>query len=272
MKRGINAWCFPAHTSTQQMIEMASRAGFETLEFAVGETGDISLESTPQEVGQWAKRARAAGLGTPTMASGLFWRHQLSSSDPEIRARGESTLRHLLESASAAEVDTVLVVPGVVTADEPYDQVYQRSQESLAKMAPVAEQLGVRIGVENVWNKFLLSPLETARYVDEIGSDYVGVYFDVGNVLQVGFPEQWVRILGKRVFAVHVKDFNSNINNIRGFVHLLQGDVAWERVMAALREIGYAGSLTCELPAWGHGAGEKGLADMNSSLAYIIGL
>lgn len=272
MKRGINAWCYPNTTTPEQMIEMAVRAGFETLEFAVAETGELSLESSPTEIGQWARKARAAGLGTPTLASAVTWKHQLSSSKPEVRAQGEKTLRHLLESAAAAEAGTILVVPGVVTADERYDEVYKRSQESIARAVPLAERLGVTIGVENVWNKFLLSPLEMARFVDEIGSSRVGVYFDAGNILQVGFPDHWIRILNKRIAAVHVKDFNSNINNIRAFVHLLQGDVPWARVVAALREVGYQGALTCELPAWGHGAVEKGLADMNSSLAHILSL
>jgi L-ribulose-5-phosphate 3-epimerase len=272
VQRGVNAYAFPEGTGPAQLIEQAAAAGFETVEFAIPEEGDWSVQSLPAEAARWAARAGAAGLGTPTLVSNLFWKYPLSSSDPDRRRTGEAILRHLLESAAAAGAGTVLVVPGVVTAEEPYDEVWRRSQESLAAAAPLAERLGVRIGVENVWNRFLLSPLEMARYVDEIGSRSVGVYFDIGNHLFAGFPDQWVRILGPRIFAVHAKDFSLAIGTRSGFVPLLYGDVPWRRVVLALRAIGYAGPLTAEVPPAGHGAARESLAEINRALRHIIAL
>ena len=128
-----------------------------------------------------------------------------------------------------------------------YDVAYDRALEEIKKLAPVAEEYGVHIGIENVWNKFLLSPLEMRRFVDEVGSDYVGVYFDVGNVMYAGYPEQWIRILNKRIKKVHFKDYRRNPGGLNCFVDLLSGDVDWKAVMAAFAEIGYDGWAAGEM-------------------------
>jgi len=149
----------------------------------------------------------------------------------------------MVEIASLLEADTVLVIPGVVgsvlmppTEIYPYDMVYKRSQEILKNLAPFAKEHKVYLG----------SPLEMRNFIDEIQEEYVQVYFDVGNVMLFGYPEQWIRILGRRIKKVHFKDFLTSIGTLDGFVGLLHGDVNWKEVMKAFKEIRYEGFATGE--------------------------
>ena len=151
-------------------------------------------------------------------------------------------------------VDAILVVPGCVNArfidgcaEMPYDVVYDRALEAMQELKKDAEEAGVVIALENVWNKFLLSPLEMRDFIDKIGSDYVKVYYDVGNTQFIGFPEHWIKILGNRIARIHMKDFKESIGNLDGFCELLEGNVNFPAVMNALREVGYDGYLTAEI-------------------------
>lgn len=193
------------------------------------------------------KLASSYNLKLKSISTSLLWESPLSDPSETIRGEGRKIVEKLIELAVALEADTILVVPGIVSETTTYDECYKRSQEELKKILPFAEKNRVHIGIENVWNKFLLSPLEMARYIDELDSDYVGAYFDVGNVLQFGYPEQWIRILEKRIKKVHVKDFCTAVGNINGFVPLLAGDVNWKAVYQALSEIGYEDTITSEL-------------------------
>lgn len=148
---------------------------------------------------------------------------------------------------------TVLLVPAVVNDKTSYEDAYKRSQEEIRKILPVAEETGVKIAIENVWNNFLLSPLEAARYIDEFESDMIGWYFDVGNIVRYGWPEQWIRILGKRIIKVDVKEYSRKLANDNGVwegfkAELLEGDCNWPEVMKALYEVGYAGWGSAEIP------------------------
>ena len=167
-------------------------------------------------------------------------------------------------------VDTTLVVPGIVNADIPYDAAYDRAQACLAEIEPFAKSAGVAVGVENVWNKFLLSPLEFARFIDELDSEYIGAYFDVGNVLLYGFPDSWIRILGSRIKKIHVKDFKTGIGNGSGFCNPLQGDVPWYKVCAALKEIGYDEYITGEVDGY-KVEPQLGLKHIADSIRAIFG-
>lgn len=252
MLKGINQWCYPEETSLENVFSYSKAAGFDTVELNVNPSGGIGLttNSTPEDAKQIKAMAKDYGLDIQSLSTALYWKFPFSSDDENTRKQARSILEKQIELASAMDIDTVLVVPGMVTADISYDVCYQRSQEEIKKVLPFAEKHQVHIGIENVWNKFLLSPLEMARYVDELDSDYAGVYFDIGNVLQFGFPEQWIRILGERIRKVHVKDFNTATGNITGFVPLLAGDVNWTEVSKALKEIHYEGALTAELTAY----------------------
>lgn len=249
MLKGINQWCYPEGTSLKDVFEFSKEAGFEAIELNLYNSGGIGLtmDTSPGEAEAIVTLASSYGLQLRSISTGLLWQSPLSSPDSNIREQGRKVILKQLELASVMGIDTVLVVPGSVSKDVSYDDCYNRSQEELKKVLVEAEKRQVAIGIENVWNKFLLSPLEMARYIDELDSDYATAYFDVGNVLQFGFPEQWIRILGKRISKVHVKDFSTAVGNITGFVPLLAGDVNWPAVVDALEEIGYNDTITAEL-------------------------
>lgn len=252
MLKAMNQWGFAEGTPLEKVFELSRAAGFDAVELNLNPLGGIglTLETTVPEAEAIRKLAEQYGIRLRSLSTGLLWGSPLSSADTSVREQGRGVVSKQLELASELGIDTVLVVPGVVNSDTSYDDCYRRSQDEIRKLVPLAEKLGVSIGIENVWNKFLLSPIEMARYIDEFDSPYVGAYFDVGNVLQFGFPEQWIRILNQRIRKVHVKDFSTRVGNITGFVPLLAGDVNWTAVRAALREIGYDDVITAELSAY----------------------
>lgn len=269
MKIGVNRWTLPSHLSLSESFQKAKQAGFESMEINLAEEGELHLNIGEAEVKAIVQSAEAAGIELSSLSTGLGWKYPLGSPDPAIRTKAVDVVRKSLQVAKWMGVDTILVVPGRVTAEAAYDAVYQWSQEGLHTLKVDAEQIGVSIGVENVWNKFLLSPLEFARYLDEIGSDHVGAYFDAGNVLLYGYPEQWIRILGNRIKKVHVKDFKTNIGNGTGFCNPLQGDVPWEAVRDALVAIGYDSYITAEVDGYKVNY-EVGLKHIAESLASIF--
>jgi L-ribulose-5-phosphate 3-epimerase len=218
-------------------------------------------------------RARdATGLEIPSVCGALHWQYPLSDPDPSVRQKGVEALIYSIEDAVVYGADTVLLVPGRVTADVAYNQVWERSVAEIKKAIPVAEAQKVYIAIENVWNSFLLSPLEAVRYIDQFESDYVKFYFDCGNILAFGFPEQWIRILGDRIAKIHIKEYSiSKANNEgrgAGFrVDLMEGDVNWPAVMKALDEIGYDDWAITEQ---GGGDTPEGLADKAERLSRIL--
>jgi hexulose-6-phosphate isomerase len=183
------------------------------------------------------------GLEIPSVCCSTHWDKPVSDPDAAVRAAGLEGLKQSLRDAKRYGASSVLFVPAVVKKEVSYADAYRRSQEEIRKALPLAEELGVRIAIENVWNQFLLSPLEAARYVDEFNSPWVGWHFDVGNILKFGFPEQWIRILNKRILKIHLKEYSAK----RGFdVEFLKGDDDWPAVMKALDEIGYTGWAIAE--------------------------
>ena len=213
----------------------------------------------------------ATGLIIPSVCGELHWKYPLSDPDPKIREMGVEALKVTLEDASAYGADTILLVPGKVTDTVTYDQCWNRCIEEIKKVLPLAEQLKVKIALENVWNNFLISPMEAASYVDQFKSQYVGFYFDCGNILVYGWPEQWIKILDKRLAKVHIKDYSRKIADKQGKgagfgVKLLEGDVNWNAVMNSLDNIGYHGWTTVEMPG---GDSKEGLKDLCDRLVKI---
>jgi len=292
MKKGINRWGF-VEKNVRDCIKRAKKTGFEGIELNLEAEGEITLASKEKELLEIKKFAADTGLEISSIIAALLWKYPLTSGDKTIAKKGKDVVKKSVEIASILQADTVLVIPGVVgsvllapTEVYPYDVVYKRSQEVLKELAPFAREhqvyLGVEnvwnkfllsptemknfideineeyvqayfakehqvyLGVENVWNKFLLSPTEMKNFIDEINEEYVQAYFDVGNVLLYGYPEHWIRILGKRIKKVHFKDFRTAVGTLDGFVGLLHGDVNWKEVMAAFKEIGYDGYAIAE--------------------------
>ena len=218
-------------------------------------------------------RARdATGLVIPSVCGRDHWKKPLSYPDPKVRAEGLEALKQTLRDAKRYGASSVLLVPAVVSKEVSYDDAYKRSQAEIRKAVPLAEELGVKIAIEDVWNHFLLSPLEAARYVDEFNSPAVGWHFDVGNILNYGWPEQWIRILGPRIQKLHIKEFSRKKRDSQGLwkgfdVKLLEGDINWPAVMKALDDIGYHGWAITEQ---GGGDSPEGLKDLADRLTKIL--
>ena len=262
MKIAICGISFPAGVSPEEQLKIAADAGYDAIEPPFSAEGPVSLQSTEDDLTTYRKAAEKAGLEIASVTGGLYWGTPFTSDDADVRAKALDIARAHIRAAKVLGAETVLVVPGVVHAffieNCPvvrYDVVYERSLAAMKALAPLAEELDVHVGVENVWNKFLLSPMEMARFVDEVGSTHVGCYFDVGNVVAFGYPQHWITILGSRIRKVHVKDFKAeaSVMSMAGFVDILQGDVDWPAVIAALEDIGYDGPLTAEMiPTYTH--------------------
>ena len=273
MIKSISFWSFPEGMTIEQRMMMAKDYGFEAIELTVEGEGEITPDSTPEDMQKFVDMADKIGLKLPTMATGLGWAFPAIGPDPDVCAQGIEIIRTSLKLSAALGAETFLVVPGTVTADYPYDQAYDDCVDVFTELAADAEEAGVYIGLEYVWNKFLLSPLEFAGIIDEINEEYIQAYFDVGNVIPNGFPEQWIRILGSRIKAVHFKDFRESIGTgtFDGFVDLLEGDVPWGAVMEALKEIGYDGAVTGEMmPPYPHHP-ERLIESTSKSMDAILG-
>jgi hexulose-6-phosphate isomerase len=180
------------------------------------------------------------------------WRSPLSDPDPSVRRRGREALEQALRDSMVYGGTTVLLVPAVVNKQVSYADAWQRSRAEIRKVLPLAGQLQVKIAIENVWNNFLLSPLEAARYIDEFESPWIGWYFDVGNVVRYAWPDQWIRILGRRILKLDIKEYSrvkrDNEGLWKGFdVEIGEGDCDWPAVRVALREVGYKGWATAEV-------------------------
>ena len=253
MKKGINIWSFPQGT-IKENLTLAKNAGFEGVELALNGTGELSMESTESEIKEVKKIADDLGLSLYSLSCGLCWDYRLSDDDENLREKAKDMIKKQLDTAKILGADTVLVIPGVVNVEfsfpekkVAYDVVYERAVKGINELKAYAESLKVSMGLENVWNKFLLSPMEMRDFIDKIGSDYVGSYLDVGNTLYCGYPEDWVRILGKRIKKVHFKDYRLQAGGLHGFVDLLAGDVDYPEVVKALNEVGYDGWVSAEM-------------------------
>jgi len=254
--KSINAWCFPEGTSVAEMIAAAGRAGFEAFEPALSADGELTAETDKSQCERIAGLAAEAGIKIASLATALFWQFNYSSPDPDARRKAHELTVAMLERAKWLGTDAILVVPAVLRkGKEPicsYEDAYARTVESLCELAPVAESNKVHICVENVWNDFLLSPLEARALIDEVNSPWVGFYFDAGNALAFGDPADWIRILGKRIVRVHIKEFVLGKAGFDGFnAPLGEGDMDWTSVRLALEEIGYNGPVTIEMSGYG---------------------
>jgi len=224
----------PGDLNLAQRMELTRKVGFDGLE--IGPVG-------PQSASEMKDAADKAGVILHSVIYG-GWGAPMSSADPAVIKQGISEIENALRTAKAAGCDAVLLVPAVVNAETAYGDAYTRSQENIRKVVPLAEELRVIIAIENVWNNFLLSPVEFARYVDEFDTPWVRAYLDCGNMVKFGWAEHWVRALGPRIAKVHLKDFKREGNQ---FVMLRDGDINWPEVMRAFDEVGYQGWFTTEL-------------------------
>lgn len=267
MKISASYWMFEggleATVPVADAMQQAKDLGFDAIELAVASQGVLTHETTQEECQAIVAKANEIGIEIASVASGESWGCSPSSNDADTRKKIVEFTKKALQVTNWLGTDAYLFVPGAVDVFFlpdgdviPYDVCYERAKEAVAQLVPTAEKLGVAVAVENVWNKFLLSPLEMRAFIDSFNSDMVGSYFDVGNVLLTGYPDQWIRILGDRIKRVHIKDFK-NVGTVEGFVDLLEGDVDFEAVKKALAEIGYDGYVTAEMLPYVEGRPEK---------------
>lgn len=193
----------------------------------------------------------ATGLEIPSVIVATHWAKPLTDANPETRRVGYEGVEQALRDAKAYGASSVLLVPGQVTKEVSYVQAYERSREAIQRLVPLAVSLGVTLAIENVWNRFLLSPREAVEYVDSFQSPRVQWHLDIGNLVNFGWPEQWVEQLGRRIVKVHVKEYSRKLRDTKGpfagfEVDLLEGDSDWPAVMAALDRVGYAGWMITE--------------------------
>jgi hexulose-6-phosphate isomerase len=224
-----------------ERFQLAKDVGFEGIE--------IGTIADPAEAAQIKEAAAKAGLVIHSVMNADHWKYPLSSADPAVVAKSVAGMETSLRNAKLWGCDSVLLVPAVVNPETSYQDAWTRSQKVVKeRILPLAQELKVVIGMEEVWNKFLLSPLEMARYVDEFASPWVKAYFDVGNMLFYGYPQDWVRTLGKRIHRVHIKDFKLERGKGQFFwKNIGEGDVDWVEVRKALGEVGYDGWVTTEI-------------------------
>jgi len=259
MLKCISYWSFEGGLEQRKVIKdaffEAKKTGYDGVELTIGESGILNINSTKEECEEIVDLAKKMDISYNTIASGIPWTYSLTDNDPSIRNKGIEYVKKILKITKFLGANSFLLVPGAVDIffrndyeRVPYDVCFSRSKKSILEIIPIAEELDVNICIENVANKFLLSPLEMRDFIDSFDSNKVGSYLDIGNLLYTGgYPEDWIKILGKRVKAVHIKDYKLSIGGIEGFCDLLEGDVNWVEAMKALKDIGYDRSITAEM-------------------------
>jgi hexulose-6-phosphate isomerase len=240
IRKAVEFNMLPTTLSVAERFQLAHECGFEAIE--------CPTTPDPSKAEEMLAASKSAKLPIHSVMNAEHWRSPLSSADPAVVEKSLEGMRTSLHNARLWGADTVLLVPAVVNPETGYADAWSRSQREIRKLIPLAAELKVMIGIEEVWNKFLLSPIEFARYVDDFNSPWIRAYFDIGNVAIQAYPHDWIRTLGKRIVKLHVKDFSFR-KRVAEFTPLLEGDIDWKAVHAALSDIGYQGTATVELPA-----------------------
>ena len=263
LKKGLGFGMIREDLSILDKFKLVKDLGFDGIEF--NSPVDFSIHEL--------KEASAkTGIIIPSVVNKDHWSLPLSDPNPEVRSKIISSIAQSLEDVKELGGDTVLVVPGVVNDHVSYQTAYKNALESIKKLIPFVEKTGMKIGLENVWNNFILSPIEAREFVDQINHPLVGWYFDIGNVMRYGWPEHWIEILGERIVKLHAKEFSKDKMQHeglgRGFaVELTEGSINWQKVMQSIRDIDYKGEwLTLEV-----GGGDRNhLLKLSKQLDKII--
>ena len=273
MKKGICHGCFPRNMALEERMALAAEAGLDGYELIVARSGEAELhvDCSSDELDRILQMAEDHGLELPSMyGSPVTNQYPITSPNDQVWEQGIQAVERMLDIAQRFGMDTLLYVPGRVTEEIAYDVAYERALAALKRLAPAAEERGVVIAVENVGNRFLLSPLEMRDFIDQVDHPYVQVYFDVGNayLLRSAPPEQWIRILGNRIRRLHLKD-GLAVGRMMVRVMLLTGEVDWRAVMCACKEIGYDGYMTAEVASYPHYP-RKAVHDISAAMDILF--
>jgi len=277
MLKSISMWALKDFEKrpAKELFAEAKEHGFDGIEVVIGNAGHLTPDTTQGQCKELVKTAEKVGIRISSLGSGLGWGHPLSTTDTEARKKAIDVLKKSLRVGGWLGIDCILLVPGVVSGlgakgkeHTPYDVAYKNMQSAIRDCVSTAEKARVKIGVENVWNKVLLTPLEMRDFIDGCGSTWAAAYLDVGNMIVTGYAEDWIRILGKRVACVHFKDFKRDVGTLAGFCDLLEGDVNYPEVMKAFREIGYDGACVAEF----FGLDSAGLGKVSAAMDKILAM
>lgn len=245
-KKGLGFGMIKEEISLIDKFKLVKDLGFNGIEF--NSPVEFSLKDL-------LDAKNKTGIEIPSLVNSDHWKKPLSDPDPSVRKFIIDSVGKSLQEIKELGGDTVLVVPGIVSENVSYEAAYNNALDSVRKLIPYVEKTGMKIGLENVWNNFLLSPLEAKQFVDTIDHPLIGWYFDIGNVLRYGWPEHWIKTLGKRIVKLHVKEFSRDIMSKEGLwkgfnVELTKGDINWPEVVKSLNDINYKGEwMTLELAA-----------------------
>ncbi|MHB8503017.1 MAG: sugar phosphate isomerase/epimerase family protein [Candidatus Acidiferrales bacterium] len=255
--KGLVFDMLPSSMSYAERFKMAREVGFEVVQ--------VPTTADEHEAEEIKKAAEAARIRIDSVMNMDHWKYPLSSSDAAVVAKSMEGMRTSLRNAKLWGSDAVLLVPAVVNPQTTYLEAWTRSQKKIRELIPMAGELKVVIAIEEVWNKFLLSPLEMKKYIGEFESPWIKAWFDVGNVVLYGYPQDWIRTLGKSIYKVHLKDFKRKESGY-AWVNLGDGDVDWGAVRQAFAEIGYSGSAIAEL----EGGDEAYLRDVSRRIDRLV--
>lgn len=275
MNKAIGDNIFPQGMSFDDGLKLVKSAGFDGIELWLGERPWFQMKSTDAELREMRRKIEDAGLRVSDVANSLDWNENLSSRDPAKREAAFRHIRRQIEAAQILNCDAILAVVGLVTSDTPYNEVYNRSVESLQKLATDASAAKVRIGVENCCaeQKFLLSPREFNTFLDDVNSRWVGIHMDVGNIHETGFAEQWIEILGPRITCMHLKDVlkhRGRCGNESVYTNIFLGDNDWRAIRQAITKVGYDGWVVAEMETKYRYAPDQQLYDTSAAMSRVI--
>jgi L-ribulose-5-phosphate 3-epimerase len=276
MHKGINQWSLPVSDDFESILRLSVEAGIPNIELCILPAGDgmfrdvkvdpelqslyatiasavnaanykVTLGDSAADLAALKKSVAHAGARVISVTTLDLFRYTLTSPDPAVREAAVWVVNRMVDICAELGGDVVLIEPGVVTSTLSYRDAYRNCAQSLRAAARHAEERNVTLALENVWGKFLMSPLEFNTFVDSLQSQAVGAYFDVANILAFGFPQDWIVSLGRRLKSLHFKDYSSRVGGINGFCNPFDGDVDWQAVKGALRRIGYTGYVVAEV-------------------------
>lgn len=254
----ISYWAFEGGMSggrsVSEAMRLAKKTGFDGIELCVGPAGDLTPNTSPKKCRQIAAEAKEIGIKIGSVASGLLWETNPASASRRVRDKALATTIKCLRVTADLGAKHLLVLPGHVDVFfmpdaevVPYDDCYKRALKFSKAVGRAAEKLGVYACLENVWNKFLTSPLEFRQFLKDVANPRVAAYFDVGNAWNFGYPQHWISILGRRIKRVHVKDFKRSVGTVEGFCNLGDGDAPLAESLKMLEQLGYNGPVTAEV-------------------------
>ncbi len=275
MKKAIGDNLIPKDVSFEAGLDLIRKSGFDGIELWLGDKPWFQMKTSDAELQGLNRKIRDAGLQVSNVSNALDWEENVCARDPKVREAAARHIERQIEAAQIFNTDAILIVAGLVTADNPYNEVYARTVAGLQHLAPKAAAAKVRIGVENCCaeQRFLMSPREFATFLDDVHSPAVGIHLDVGNIHETGFAEQWIEIHGPRITRIHLKDVmkhRGRCGQESVYTNLFLGDNDWKAIRAAMRKVNYDGWLIAEMETRYKFAADQQFIDTSAAMSRLI--